>query len=151
MKIIIILTILFYSVHVFACEECSECPNTRAFIDNGWVIHSEKDFDQILEQKLHKLIPEIGADLVLDFTEFYKSDFSHDYYLIMSIVILDRISTPRDEMWGDVAFTKTDCDTEEYIELRWYDPVTKKKHIVCNSKYVCCLSTKVPLAYNTIF
>jgi len=151
MKIIIILTILLYSVQVFSNEECSECPNTQAFIESGWVIHSEEDFAQILEQKLNEFIPEIGADLRVDFIEFYKSDFSHDYYLIMSIVILDRVSTPRDEMWGDIAFTKTDCASSEYIELRWYDPVTKKKHIVRNADYVSCVSTKVPLAYNTIF
>jgi len=160
MKSIIILLILFFSVSVYSCEDCSECsecsecngcPNTQDFIDAGWVIHSEKDFGQILQQKLNEFIPEFGVDLVLDFTEFYKSDFTHDYYLIMSIIILDRVSTPHDEMWGDVAFTKTDCKEPEYIELRWYDPVTKKKHIVRNAKYVCCLSTKIPLAYNTIF
>ncbi len=151
MKIIIILTILFYCLHVFPCEKCSECPNTEAFNNNGWVIHSETDFDQILDQKLNEFIPEIGTNLVLDFDEYYKSDFSYDYYLIISILILDRVSTPRDEMWGDVAFAKTTYEQAEYIELRWYDPATKKKHIVRNAKYVCCLSTKVPLAYNTIF
>ena len=148
MKLIIIFTILSYFVNAFPCDQC---PHTLVFSENGWIIHDEKDFNQILEQKLRDFIPEIGADLILEYAEYYKSDFSHDYYLIMSILIFDRISTPRDEMWGDVSLAKTDYNSDEYVELRWYDPATKKKHIVCNSKYVCCLSTKVPLAYNTIF
>ena len=69
----------------------------------------------------------------------------------MWIVILDRVSTAREEMWGDVAFIKTGPCMDEYTEVRWYDPVTKKKHIVCNPDYAFCLTTKVPLAYNTIF
>lgn len=93
----------------------------------------------------------MGTDLVVDDIECYHSDFSHDTYLYMWIVILDRVSTVRDEMWGDVAFARIGQDGKEYIEIRWYDPATKKKHIVCNPEYVFCLTTKVPLAYNTIF
>jgi len=148
MKSIIFLFILFF--FVIPCYS-EDCPNENAFLDNGWIVHSEKDFDQIVEKKLQEFLPEIGKDLVLDDAESYKSDFSHDYYLIMWVVILDRISTVKDEMWGDVAFSRTCPYTGEYTEVRWYDPVTKKKHIVFNPRHVCCLTTKVPLAYNTIF
>lgn len=148
MKPIIILTILVFFVNAYSSEKC---PNEKAFLDNGWVVHSEKAFNQILEEKLNEFIPEVGIDLVLDDAESYKSDFSHDYYLIMWVVIWDRISTVKDEMWGDVAFSRTCPYTGEFTEVRWFDPVTKKKHIVFNPKHACCLTTKVPLAYNTIF
>jgi hypothetical protein len=148
MKAIILLSILFCSINAFSCDKC---PNEEAFCDHGWVIHSGEHFDQILQEKLKEFIPEIGVDLILDDAESYLSDFSHDEYLIMWIVILDRISTVKDEMWGDVSFTKTGPDAKEFTEVRWYDPVTKKKHIICNPEHAFCLTTKVPLAYNTIF
>ncbi|MFW2368868.1 MAG: hypothetical protein ACN4GW_20820 [Desulforhopalus sp.] len=148
MKILIVLSMLIYCVNGNACEVC---PNEKAFCDHGWIIHSGKDFVQILEEKMSEFIPQVGTDLVLDDAESYMSHYSHDAYLIMWIVIFDRISTVKDEMWGDVAFIKTGPDTEDYAEVRWYDPETKKKHIVCNPEYAYCLTTKVPLAYNTIF
>lgn len=148
MKTIIVMSILFCCINAYSSEEC---PHERAFVDNGWVIHNSNYFDQILQEKLNEFIPEFGADLVLDDAESYISDFSHNTYLIMWIVILDRVSTAKEEMWGDVAFIKTGPCMNEYTEVRWYDPVTKKKHIVCNPDYAFCLTTKVPLAYNTIF
>ena len=148
MKAILLLSILCCVVNVYACDQC---PNEKDFSAGGWIIHSKKDFDQILKEKLDEFIPEVGTDLVLDDAESYISDFSYDCHLIMWIVIWDRISTERDEMWGDVAFSRTGPHTEEYTEVRWYDPATKTKHIVCNPEYACCLTTRVPLAYNTIF
>jgi len=148
MKLIIFLSILFCFVNACPAEEC---PNEKAFWDRGWIIHSEKDFDQILKEKLNEFQLEAGTDLVLDDAESYISDFSHDYYLIMWVVIWDRVSTVKDEMWGDIAFSRTCPYTGEYTEIRWYDPVTKTKHIVFNPEHACCLTTKVPLAYNTIF
>ncbi|MFT5731291.1 MAG: hypothetical protein ACI8PB_005489 [Desulforhopalus sp.] len=93
----------------------------------------------------------MGEDLIVDDEESYISDFCHNEKLILWIVILDRISTSKTEMWGDISFSRTGPDTEEYTEIRWYDPETKTKHIVCNPEHVFCLTTKVPLAYNTIF
>ena len=148
MKLLLFLAILCSCAAGYASEKC---PHETAFLEDGWVIHSENDFHQILEEKLVEFLPEMGEDLVLDHAEFYLSEFSHDNYLIMWIVIWDRVSTTTDEMWGDVAFSWTDTCRKEFIELRWYDPTTRRKHIVCNPDYVCCLSTKVPLAYNTIF
>lgn len=148
MKLIMLLSILFYFVNSHACEIC---PNEKAFCDHGWVIHDGTDFVRILGEKLHEFMPEVGKDLVLDDAESYMSHYSHDTYLIMWIVIYDRVSTEKDEMWGDVAFIKTGPHTHDYAEIRWYDPETKKKHIVCNPEYAFCLTTKVPLAYNTIF
>lgn len=148
MKHIILLAMLFYSGNGWSVEEC---PNEIAFLDNGWIVHCEKKFHQILEEKLSEFIPEVGTDLVLDNVASYISDFSHDCYLIMWVVIWDRVSTERDEMWGDVALSMTCPYSEIYTEIRWYDPVTKKKNIVYNPEYACCLTTKVPLAYNTIF
>ena len=145
-------TILLIILLCFANAYCSEdCPYEKDFRDNGWVVHSEKDFSQILEEKLNEFLPEVGTDLVLDDAESYISEFSHNYYLIMWVVIWDRISTARDEMWGDVAISRTCPYSGQYTEVRWYDPVTKKKHIVFNPEHACCLTTKVPLAYNTIF
>lgn len=63
---------------------------------------------------------EMGTDLVVDDIECYHSDFSHDAYLYMWIVILDRVSTARDEMWGDFAFARTGAPVEEYIEVRYF-------------------------------
>lgn len=152
MKSIIILLFLFCFVNAYSAEICPvECPHETTFCANGWIIHDENDFEQILEQKLSEFIPEVGEDLVLDDAESYKSDYSHDYYLIMWVIIWDRVSTEKDEMWGDVAFSRTCPYTGEYTEIRWYDPVTKKKHIVFNPAHTCCLTTKPPLAYNTIF
>lgn len=148
MKTIILLSILFHVVNGSACEVC---PNEKGFCDHGWVIHNGEDFAEILHNKLNEFMPEVGRDLVVDDAESYMSHYSHDTYLIMWIVIFDRISTQKDEMWGDVAFIKTGPHTENYTEVRWYDPETKKKHIVCNPEYAFCLTTKVPLAYNTIF
>lgn len=148
MKAIILLSILVCFTHAYSCDLC---PNESAFGDKGWVIHSGNDFHKILEEKLSEFIPEVGTDLVVDDAESYISDFSHDHYLIMWVVILDRVSTVKDEMWGDVAFTKIGPYAEEFVELRWYDPTTKTKHIVCNPEHAFCLTTKVPLAYNTIF
>ncbi len=148
MKPIILLFILFCFVNVYASEEC---PNEKAFLDNGWIVHSEKDFDKILEEKLNEFVPEVGTNLVLDDAESYISDFSHDCYLIMWVMVWDRVSTVRDEMWGDIVLSRTCPYTGEYTEIRWYDPVTKKKHIVYNPEHACCLTTKVPLAYNTMF
>lgn len=148
-----LLSLLSLFVPLYHVNGCTteECPNEMAFLDNGWIIHCEKDFDRILKEKLEEYIPQVGMDLVLEYAESYMSDFSHDYYLIMWVEIWDRVSTVRDEMWGDVAFSRTCPYMEEYTEVRWYDPVTKEKHIVFNPKYACCLTTKVPLAYNTIF
>lgn len=148
MKVIILLSILLCFTNADCCDQC---PNARVFCDNGWVVHSEKEFYSILTEKLNEFTPQIGGDLVLDDAESYISDYSHDYYLIMWVVIWDRISTVKDEMWGDVAFSRTCPHTGEYTEIRWYDPVTKKKHIVFNPEHACCLTTKIPLAYNTIF
>lgn len=145
---IILMSILLYAA---AVDVLAECPNQKAFMDSGWVVHDGQNFHQILEKRLNEFLPQVGTDLVLDHAEFYISDYSHDHYLIMWVVIWDRLSTVRDEMWGDVAVTMTGPDSDEYIEIRWYDPVSKEKHIVCNPDYVCCLSTKVPLAYNCIF
>jgi len=148
MKSIIFLSVLFY----FAQAHCAgECPHEQSFKESGWVIHSGEFFDQILQEKLQEFIPQVGSDLILDNAESYISDFSHNTYLIMWIVIFDRVSTSKDEMWGDVAFIKTGPCMEEYTEIRWYDPQTKKKHIVCNPDHAFCLTTKIPLAYNTIF
>lgn len=149
MKAIAIMSTIF--VCLLSAYVSEACSNEKAFCDSGWIIHSTDDFDQIVKKKLIEFIPEIGTDLVLDHAECYMSDFSHDEYLIMWIVIWDRLSTCNDEMWGDVAIVKTGSCTEEYVEVRWYDPVTKQKHVVYNPKYACCLTTKVPLAYNTIF
>ncbi len=148
MKTILLLFFLLFSVNVLACEKC---PNEAAFHHHGWVIHNENDFHRILEQKLCEFTPQIGEDLVLDDAESYISAFSYNYYMIMWIEIWDRVSTAKDEMWGDVALIKTSPSSAEYTEVRWYDPVTKKKHIVCNPDHAFCLTTKVPLAYNTIF
>jgi len=148
MRLILFLFILFYVVNASSSEKC---PNEDVFLENGWIIHNEENFDQILEDKLSEFTPEVGTDLIVDQEAYYLSEFSHDMYLIMWVVIWDRVSTSRDEMWGDIAFSRTDPCTGEYTEIRWYDPVTKTKHIVCNPRYFCCLSTKIPLAYNTIF
>lgn len=148
MKAIIILSSLFFFVNVYACDKC---PNEQAFCDSGWVIHRGEEFEQILQNKLSEFTPEIGKDLVLDSAESYLSDFSHDMYLLMWIIVLDRLSTQKDEMWGDVSFATTGPHTQEFTEIRWYDPITKTKHIVCNPEYAFCLTTKIPLAYNTIF
>ncbi|MGB3221823.1 MAG: hypothetical protein WBB23_03400 [Desulforhopalus sp.] len=148
MKTHIVLCILLSFVSAYSEEAC---PNDQAFLEAGWIIHCDGDFEHILQQKLNEFRLEVGRDLILDDAECYKSDFSHDYYLIMRVVIWDRVSTGRDEMWGDVAFSMTGPYSADYIEVRWYDPITKKKHIVFNPKYACCLTTKVPLAYNTIF
>ena len=93
----------------------------------------------------------MAEDLIVDDDESYISDYCHNEKLILWIVIFDRISTPRGEMWGDISFSRTGPDTDEYVEIRWYNPETKTKHIVCNPDHVFCLTTKVPLAYNTIF
>lgn len=148
MKLFILLSILLCSVDVYSCEKC---PNETAFLHHGWVIHSQQHFEEILEEKLSEFMVQYGNDLVLDDAESYVSDFSHDCDMIMWIIILDRVSTTKDEMWGDIAFSKTGPNAEEFTEVRWYDPVTKTKHIVCNSDYAFCLTTNVPLAYNTIF
>lgn len=148
MKPIVLLSILVLFVNAYAAEQC---PHQKAFCDNDWVIHSEKDFQRILQEKLKEFTPQIGTDLVLDDAESYISDFSYDHYLIMWVVIWDRVSTVKEEMWGDVALSMTGPGTEEYTEIRWYDPVTRTKHIVYNPQYAFCLTTKVPLAYNTIF
>ena len=148
MLLILILAGMLYSADGFGAEAC---PNEKKFVENGWIVHAGEDFDSILKEKLSGFLPEIGHDLVVDFQESYISDFSHDEYMIVWVVIFDRLSTGRDEMWGDVAFSKTGPCSNEYTEIRWYDPVTKQKHIVCNPAYACCLTTKVPLAYNTIF
>ena len=148
MKTLALLLVLFCAVEGYACERC---PNEDAFCKDGWVIHDGKDFDAILLEKLSEFLPEIGGDLVLDDAESYLSDFSHDEYLLMWIIIYDRVSTCKDEMWGDVSFAMTGPYAKEFTELRWYDPATKKKHIVCNPEYAFCLTSKVPLAYNTIF
>ena len=148
MRTILLLSILLIVVNAYSSEEC---PNEQAFKKNGWIIHDANDFQHILAEKLHECRGEIGKDLILDDAESYLSDFSYDYYLLMWIVILDRISTVKDEMWGDISFSKTGPYTGEYTEVRWYDPATKKKHIVYNPKHSFCLTTKVPLAYNTIF
>ncbi|TKB07333.1 hypothetical protein [Desulforhopalus sp. IMCC35007] len=105
----------------------------------------------ILQEILPACIAEFGGDLVLDNEESYISDFCHDEQMILWVFILDRLSTDRDEMWGDISFSRTGPDTMEYTEVRWYDPHTQTKHIVCNAKHVFCLTTNVPLAYNTIF
>jgi len=120
-------------------------------MDKGWIIHSGHNFAQILERKIHECRCKIGEDLVVDDEESYISDFCHNERLILWIVILDRISTSHGEMWGDISFSRTGPDTEEYTEIRWYDAETKTKHIVCNPEHVYCLTTKAPLAYNTIF
>ncbi len=148
MKPIALLSMLVFFVHAYAAEEC---PNKKAFCDNGWIMHNDKDFQRILQEKLKEFTAEIGTDLVLDDAESYISDFSYDYYLIMWVVIWDRVSTGQDEMWGDVALSMTGPCSEEYTEIRWYDPVTRTKHVVYNPQYVFCITTKVPLAYNTIF
>ena len=143
-----VTVILFSAVTAGSTEKC---PNLRAFLENGWVVHCEKEFKSILEEKLLEFTPQFGSSLVLDHAEYYRSEFSYNYYLAIWVVIWDRISTDKDEMWGDVAFSLTGPGTKNYIEIRWYDPLAKKKHIVCNPDYLCCLSTKIPLAYNTIF
>ena len=148
MKAIILLSIFFCFVTAYSAEEC---PNQKVFGDHGWVVHRAEDFAQILKEKLNEFTPEVGTELVLDDAESYKSEYSHDYYLIMWVVIWDRISTAKDEMWGDVAFSRTCPYTGEYTEIRWYNPETKQKHIVFNPEHACCVTTKVPLAYNTIF
>lgn len=148
MKTIALLSILICFVNGYAAEKC---PHEHAFCENGWVIHCEKDFHRILHEKLKEFTPEIGTDLVVDDAESYISDFSHDYYLIMWVIIWDRVSTIKDEMWGDVAFSMTGPHSGEYTEIRWYDPATRTKHIVYNPEYSFCLTTKVPLACNTIF
>jgi hypothetical protein len=148
MLLILILVVSFYLPDV--CR-AGNCPNEKAFLENGWIVHAGEDFDHILSEKLKEFLPELGGDLVVDFQESYISDFSHDEFMIMWIVILDRLSTDRDEMWGDVAISSTGPCSNQYTEIRWYDPVARKKHIVCNPDYSCCLTTKVPLAYNTIF
>ena len=148
MKFFVLLSILVFWVNAYAAEQC---PHEKAFCEHGWVINSERDFQMILQEKLEEFTPQIGTDLVLDDAESYISDFSYDYYLIMWVVIWDRVSTVKDEMWGDVALSTTGPCSEEYTELRWYDPVTGTKHIVYNPQYSFCLTTKVTLAYNTIF
>ncbi len=148
MKTLLLLMVLLGCANAYSSEDC---PYEKIFREHGWVVHCEDDFDQIVKEKLAEFIPEIGKDLIFDDSESYISDFSHDYYMIMWIVIWDRISTTKDEMWGDVAVSKTCPHTGEYTELRWYDPETKKKHIVFNPKHARCLTTKIPLAYNTIF
>lgn len=128
------------------------CPNEKDFCESGWIVHSEEEFSELVNLKLEEFLPQVGEDLILDHAEYYVSDYSHDAYLIISIVIWDRLSTDRDEMWGDVAIASAGSLTENCIvEIRWYDAISKKKHIAYNSNYACCLTTKVPLAYNTIF
>lgn len=129
----------------------AECPHEKAFRDSGWIVHDSGKFHQILHEKRCECLSHSGGDFVLDGAESYISHYSYNSYLIMWIVILDRVSTLKDEMWGDVAFASTSPYEEEYIEIRWYDPITRTRHIVCNPDHVYCLTTKVPLAYNTIF
>ncbi|SDP44437.1 hypothetical protein [Desulforhopalus singaporensis] len=148
MKMVTLLSALLLWV---AATASAHCPLTEIFFENGWIIHNENDFEQILQEKLVEFREQIGNDLVFDHAEYYRSDYSHDCYLIMRVVIWDRVSTPKDEMWGDVAFTHVAPCEGEYVEVRWYDPVTGEKHIAYNPKYVCCCTTKIPLAYNTIF
>lgn len=149
MRPLLVFLFLLFFVTAASSHEC--CPHVQAFKDKGWVIHKAQDFTDILTAKLQECLPEFGHDLILDAEESYVSDFCHDQKLLLWVIVLDRISTPRAEMWGDISFTKTAPHTETYIEVRWYDPQTKTKHIVCNPEHVFCLTTKVPLAYNTIF
>ena len=148
MRCFLLLSLLLYGPDA---QSMDDCPHLQEFLDNGWIVHKDADFERIVTEKLIQFVPEIGNDLMLDHQEFYMSDFSHNYYLKIWVVIWDRVSTEQDEMWGDIALAMTGPDSEEYVEIRWYDHKTKEKHIACNPDFVCCLSTKIPLAFNTIF
>lgn len=139
----LLLSLLFASYAI----ALAECPNHRLYIEDGWVIHDCDCFHQVVQERLKEFRPEVGRDLIRDSEGFYNPGYSQDFYLILWVEIWDRLSTGRNEMWGDVALAKTGPHSDEYVEIRWYDPRTKTKHIVCNSQYVCCTSTKVPLAY----
>lgn len=91
----LVLSILLYSTHAFLC---AQCPNEEAFVNHGWALHKEQNFQRILKEKLCEFHQEIGRDLVLDDSESYISAFSYDYYIIMWIQDWDRISTKKDEM-----------------------------------------------------
>lgn len=95
MRVFIVIAVLLQAAVSLANQDC---PNHKAFMENGWLIHGNGEFDQILAQRLAELLPEAGRDLILDQAEFCMSCYCYDDYLIMQIVIYDRLSTCRDEM-----------------------------------------------------
>ena len=60
----------------------------------------------------------------------------------------DRLSTPRNTMYGDIVFI-TDSESGDLLELRWFDG--QKKHVVFNDKLQRGVTELIPPVKNSLY
>lgn len=127
-----------------------DCPDYD-YKENGWVIHNTSEFDQILLDVQSLVANGIDNSTIVEdidgFLVTNNSQISPD--LFMKVNTWDVLSTSQEVMYGDIAIFSDLLTPENALEVRWFDG--KNKHIVYNDKYMLCISTKQPVAPNTIF
>jgi hypothetical protein len=141
LKIVFVLVLLDAS-SCWADQDLSSADITLTSL--GWVVHSSSDFKHISRQVLAKFSEE-RADRVYD-TRFVI--YCSICYRLVNFESYDSLSTPRDEMYGDIVFI-TDPVSDELIGLRWYDGQTN--HVVFDDGRQCCVTDRIPRAKNCLF
>jgi hypothetical protein len=136
------------------------CFTNEMFEQKGWIIHDSEQFDAIVKDKIQELKSSVeSGKTVFDMQGVYENKFSYVYFELFKTEAW--ISTPVDYVLrrGDFVFTTVAASegyggqdgnkVGDYVEVRWFDG--NDKHIVSNLNLESCISTKPPLAMNTLF
>ncbi len=148
-KSLIALAVLIFSTTVFA--QVKACTTDSAYKNTGWEVVYPKDFDAFYAVFEKVLKAEIQSGELVDDLDSILSTTSSvqaGSSLYMRAQTWDRLSTPRDEMYGDLAVFTNKFAPEEVLEVRWY--TNSKKFVAVNSKHLRCVSVIVPYAVNSI-
>ena len=153
MKHLLTIVLLLSIINASASDRLSieKCDNYQAYNDSGWVVHTPDSFQSVFEN-LNKKI-ELGLENGEIIRDLRGTTRTFNTYggspVLMAVETFDSLDTAYEIMYGDYAIMRNHFRKSEVLEVRWFDGVNK--NVAINKKYMSCVSTNPPMAFNTIF
>ena len=142
MKIIMSL-VVFTLLSSSAFARRTYCPD-ETMQRIGFTVYPTQDFSKY-EKKVMRWLERSSKDFEMEMSSKIWSHVSKSWIEVFSY---DNIKSPSMEMLGDV-FIIRDLDTQEIVEVRWYENSTKK--LVYNQDYQRCSTDLIPIVENALF
>lgn len=151
MKNILISLLVTFTTSTCLASLNRNCSLFGLYEREGWVIHSSSEFDKI-EQKIDATLRKglESGKIVFDMSgPIVTSDTVDGGEILLAGFLFDDLSTPQEEMYGDIALVEAPSKNNIRAEIRWYE--TGKRHIVFNSRILTCFSEVPPFSDNSVF
>jgi hypothetical protein len=142
-------TILFTLVaFLFSASTFASCSFSTVLSQDGWKVHSAKQFNRLSQEVLANIEGGIDSGLIIpDMKGTFYNRNGVDEELHIKVQSWDDLTTPQSEMFGDIA-VMTEAFSGTVVEVRWYEAGVK--NVVFDLNWVTCMVHTIPYAINSI-